>query len=192
MKRIFFAFFFFALLCQSHAQSEPANRFEITAKLRSFRSTLYNSDLVDTFINSRVPRLAYARNSRSARQKKLDTSRVNMLSIMHFKKHPSFDSTSCGGRVEFFSSVCADRSCVYEVSHKVIFSFETLNEAYQFVKRLLPLLRGPSIDEWHTKSDSAESFSYSYLREDTGKYNYSIFLKLNLVRSSYGFDLEIF
>jgi hypothetical protein len=194
MKVILFAFFFFSMICHSYAQSDTISPLGITAKLRNFEFALFHNHLVDSFFNIHGASFSvYPRSSNSElRREKSDTSRVNRLSIMRFTKLPLFDSTSGGGRLQVFTSVCADGSCIYESSLKVYFSFETLNEARQFVGKLLACLRGPKIQEGYRKSEYEEMFTYSFYVEDTGKYNYFVCLKLSLVRSADGYDLEIF
>ncbi|MDP1800957.1 MAG: hypothetical protein Q8L81_06380 [Bacteroidota bacterium] len=66
------------------------------------------------------------------------------------------DSSSKGGRLEIFTSVCADGSCVYEASQKIFISFSSKTEAKTYMEKLIKPLLGPDVKESVSKKDNIE------------------------------------
>jgi hypothetical protein len=121
--------------------------------------------------------------------KERDTSRVNNHYVLNFKKHPYLEASSHGGRLEMFTSVCADGSCVYQVSQKLFISFSSYTEARSFLDRLIQSLNGLEIKESFKKTDEVEEYVFSGTH--TGRQlNYVVF-KLTQNKEKNDYDLFI-
>lgn len=81
-----------------------------------------------------------------------DTSRKNELFTLRFDRHPFFSLDTVKGRLERFTSVCADGSCVYEASSKLYFSFETETEARRILNFLIDTLQKISAETFASKT----------------------------------------
>jgi hypothetical protein len=118
-----------------------------------------------------------------------DTSRVTNRYVLNFKKHPYLETSSHGGRLEMFTSVCADGSCVYEVSQKLYISFSTYTEARNFLDKLIQSLNGLEIKESFKKTEEVEEYVFSGAHTGN-QLNYIVF-KLAQNKNKNDFDLFI-
>lgn len=121
------------------------NSFAQTCRLNEFYSNLYYNKIFNEFFIKNAPSFEIGNNE--ADISKADTTPINKFSVFKFVKHPQLDSSSLGGRLEIFSSVCSDGSCVYEVYQKIFISFSSIDEATIYLNHLLSGLRSKKIKE---------------------------------------------
>ncbi len=88
-----------------------------------------------------------------------DTTRIDTTYTMTFEKHPNLDKSSGGGRLEKFNSIYADSTSVYEVSHRLYISFNTMSEGETFLENLLLQLRPLSYKVTPKKTDIFEQYT---------------------------------
>lgn len=88
-----------------------------------------------------------------------------------------------------FTSVCADNSCVYEVSQKLFLSFATYSEAKMFVDNLIESIRGLSINESYKKIDETEEYNFTAQRLERRRNH--VVLRLTPEKAAKSYDLFI-
>lgn len=130
------------------------NSFAQTCCFNEFYNNLYYNKLFKEFFIKNIPNFEVGNNEDNI--SKVDTTPINKFSVFKFVKHPQLDSSSLGGRLEMFSTVCADGSCVYEAYQKIFISFSSFDEATIYLKHLLSRLRRKKIKEISYQEDGIE------------------------------------
>jgi hypothetical protein len=162
------------------------NLFGQTNLLNDFYVKVYSDENFKQFISENAPTFNLADKNTSSKK---DTTPVTKLSTFTFKKHPQLDSSSLGGRLEMFTSVCADGSCVYEASQKVFVSFSSDKEANKYLDNLLSKLSGLDIKKTYNKNKGTDEYK---LTTSTDKRQIrQLVLKLGPGKTKKTFDLYI-
>jgi hypothetical protein len=88
-----------------------------------------------------------------------DSTRIDTTYILNFDKHPNLDKSSGGGRLEFFNSIYADSTSVYEVSHRLYICFKKIPEAKKFLNKLRSQLKKATWREITKTTDTFEEYT---------------------------------
>lgn len=119
----------------------------------------------------------------------------DQLHILKFVGHPFFND-SIKGRLQMFTSVCPDGSCVREVSTKLYFDFDKEESMRIFLCSLIDSLNPLSEKRWYTKNEEIEKYEFaSDLRPDRYEpefMRYMQYVVLVLARSKEGGGFQLF
>lgn len=183
--------------------SENENLSEKSRSLIGFYNKIRYSALLANFSSKNAPSIGVGSEDGKFKTPD-DTSSItdplppykNQTHILEFVGHPVF-SDSVKGRLEMFTSVCWDGSCVHEVSSKLFFDFKTETDARVFIRNLFDSLTPLSDTLWHTKIEEIEKYEFaSDLRPDRYepdllRYWQYISLTLSRRKNSGGFQIQI-
>jgi hypothetical protein len=88
--------------------------------------------------------------------KAYDTSRISEFGIYEFNTHPALRPLNIKGRMERFTSACADGSCLYEASMKLFLEFDNELDARNCMNLLYDCLSKMSEEQINLQTNKGE------------------------------------